>query len=59
MTGAPTSVAVELYLFGLFLVHFKGYGITASAVNYVFPIFKMTSCFRYNLHLHIRSNSSH
>lgn len=39
MTGAATSVTVELYLFGLFLVHFKGYGITASAVNDVFHIF--------------------
>lgn len=39
MTRLATSFAMELYLFGLFLVCFKGYGMTASAENYVVHIF--------------------
>lgn len=35
MTRLATSIPADLYLFGLFLVFFKGYGITARAENYV------------------------
>lgn len=38
MTRLATSMAVELYLFGLFLVCFKGYDITTGAENYVVHI---------------------
>lgn len=39
-TRLASSITVDLYLFGLFLVCFKGYGITASVKNYAVHIFK-------------------
>lgn len=50
-----TGVTVKLYLFVLFLVCFKGYGITASAENHLLPFLK--DKLLYSMHSFITLNS--